>query len=56
MSSPKTNSGSLVTKLPPTLLNVNPPICYCTLSYRLPGPHVKIVLGLQAHLNAHSRF
>ena len=45
LSSPKTNSGSLGTKLPHTLLIVNPPIFYCTLSYRSPGPHGKIVLG-----------
>ena len=34
----------MVTKLPHTLLIVNPPICYCTLSYRSPEPHGKIVL------------
>ena len=45
LSSPKTNSGSLVMKLPHTLLTVNPPICYCTLSYRSPGPQDKIVFG-----------
>ena len=44
-SSLKTSSGSLVTILPHTLLIVNPPICYCTFSYRSPGPHGKIVLG-----------
>ena len=41
----KTNSGSLVIKLPHTLLIVNPPIYYCILSQRSPGPHGKIVLG-----------
>ena len=41
----KTHSGSLVMKLPYTLLILNPPICYCTLSYRSPRSHGKIVLG-----------
>ena len=41
----KTNSGSLVIKLPHTLLLVNPPIYHCILSQISPGPHGKIVLG-----------
>ena len=46
LSSPNNNSGSLVTKLPHTLLIVNPPTFYYTLSYRSPGLHGKIVLVL----------
>ena len=37
--------GSLVTKLPQTLLSVIHPICYFSLSYRSPEPRAKIVLG-----------
>ena len=45
LSSPKTNSGSLVTKLPHTLLIVNSPVFHRTLIYRSPGPHDQIVFG-----------